>query len=51
MKKNKLRLSFTFGLGLIILLFAAFALIVCSVFRTVQNELYEERRESLGELT
>lgn len=51
MKKNKLRLSFTLGLGLIILLFAAFALIVCSVFKTVQNELYQERRESLGELT
>ena len=51
MKKNRTRLSLTLGLVLIILLFATFILIICSVFQTVQDELYQERRESLGELT
>lgn len=51
MKKNRTRLSLTLGLILIILLFAAFVLIICSVFRTVQDELYQERRQNLGEIT
>ncbi len=51
MRKNKTKLSLTLGLVLIVLLFGAFILIICTVFKTVQDELYQERRENLGEIT
>ena len=51
MRKNKTKLSLTLGLVLIVLLFGAFILIICTVFGTVQDELYQERRENLGEIS
>lgn len=55
MKRVKIRehhrLSITIGIVLIVLLFAAFVLIACSVFQSASKELYDERRKNLNEVS
>lgn len=45
------RLSVTTGIVLIVLLFVAFVMIACSVFRAASEELYDERRKNLNEVS
>lgn len=45
------RISMTIGMLLVVLLFTTFAVMACSVFRSVGDELYAERSKNLNEVS
>ena len=45
------RISMTIGILLVVLLFTTFAVMACSVFRSVGDELYAERSKNLNEVS
>ena len=51
MKKGRIHLSIAIGIALIVFLFTAFVGVAFSYFHSMEEQLYEERRENLNEIS
>ena len=51
MKKGRIHLSIAIGIALIVFLFTAFVGVAFSYFRSMEEQLYEERRKNLNEIS